>query len=69
MASEKAYKAAPTDAELLPFVRLAAVAWYGQKDRETFPEDLLYFERNWMSFPGFRAFVKDLAERETRHGE
>lgn len=35
----------------------AAVAWCGEKERETFPEDIEYFRHNWHAFPGLRTFV------------
>lgn len=51
-------KAPPTGAgDVAGLVRRAAIAWCGQKDRETFPEDLTYFEQNWRALPGMTVFV------------
>lgn len=41
---------------LKPHIYNAAIAWCNTKDRETFPEDIAYFENNW-SFPGYLRFV------------
>lgn len=35
----------------------AAVAWCGQKDRETFLDDIHYFQNNCRGFIGMRAFA------------
>lgn len=35
----------------------AAIKWCGEKERETFPEDVEYFLCNWRAFPGFKARV------------
>lgn len=43
-------------------VEAAAVRWCGQKDRETFPEDIEYFRRNWSSFPGLKKFVEQVMD-------
>jgi len=39
-------------------VHAAALKWCGEKERETFPEDIEYFEHNWRSFPGLRSRVE-----------
>ncbi len=36
----------------------AAIKWCGQKDRETFPEDVAYFQHNWTALAGLRSFVE-----------
>jgi hypothetical protein len=36
----------------------AAIKWCGDKERETFPEDIAYFEHNWSALPGLRAYVE-----------
>lgn len=46
------------EAELDETVHRAAVKWCGEKDRETFPEDIAYFKHNWRTLPGFRDRVK-----------
>ena len=45
------------DAEIDKLVARAAIKWCGQKDRETFPEDGIYFKMNWNALPGLRQFV------------
>lgn len=35
----------------------AAVKWCGEKNRETFPEDIQYFKRNWKHLAGLRSRV------------
>ena len=44
-------------------IQNAALYWVGQKDRETFPEDIAYAEANWQII----APVKSLAEAFARH--
>ncbi len=44
---------APTDRQ----IEAAAIRWCGEKDRETFPEDIEYFRNNWSALPGLRAYV------------
>lgn len=39
-------------------VHRAAIAWCGQKERETFPEDVQYFEANWRALPGLLDYVQ-----------
>jgi hypothetical protein len=46
--------------EIARAVDAAAVEWCGEKERETFPEDIAYFKHNWRSLPGFK-------ERVDRH--
>ena len=38
----------------------AAIRWCGQKERETFPDDITYFQRNWSSLPGLKVFVEQV---------
>lgn len=38
-------------------VMRAAHKWCGQKNRETSADDVRYFEANWSSLPGLKAFV------------
>ena len=44
-------------------IEAAAVHWCGDKERETFPEDIDYFKRNWRALPGLRKYV----EKSARH--
>lgn len=39
------------------YISEAAVTWCGQKDRETFPEDIAYFKHNWSYLPGLWPYV------------
>lgn len=39
------------------YVNEAAAAWCGQKDRETFSEDVAYFKHNWSAMPGLWPYV------------
>ncbi len=39
----------------------AAVRWCGDKERETFPEDIEYFKHNWSALPGLRKYVEKVA--------
>lgn len=42
----------------------AAIRWCGEKDRETFPEDITYFEHNWPALPGLYQYVaEEVAKR------
>lgn len=42
----------------------AAHKWCGQKDRETFNDDILYFSNNWSALNGLRAYVeKEITSR------
>ena len=43
----------------------AAIKWCGEKERETFNSDIEYFQHNWRSLPGLRAYV----EREVAAAE
>lgn len=52
-----------TNADLAPFAYDAAIQWCGEKERETFPEDIAYFMNNWRWAAGFRARVERLAIR------
>jgi hypothetical protein len=36
----------------------AAIKWCGEKERETFNSDIEYFQHNWSSLPGLRAYVE-----------
>jgi hypothetical protein len=36
----------------------AAIRWCGEKERETFMSDVLYFKNNWTALPGLRAYVE-----------
>jgi hypothetical protein len=36
----------------------AAKAWHGEKERETFHDDILYFRYNWRHLPGLRSYVE-----------
>ena len=40
-------------------IERAALKWCGEKERETFPEDLEYFRQNWDALPGLRAHVEN----------
>lgn len=42
-------------------IHRAAIAWCGQKERETFPEDVAYFKYHWWSAPGLRKFAEEHA--------
>lgn len=46
-----------TDEIVREAVSAAAVEWCGEKERETFPEDIAYFEANWLALPGLKARV------------
>ena len=50
-------------AGLEQFAYKAALEWCGEKERETFPEDIAYFMHNWRSLPGLKARVERLALR------
>lgn len=39
-------------------VYAAAIKWCGEKERETFPEDIAYFRHNWSALPGLRRYVE-----------
>lgn len=43
----------------------AATTWCGEKERETFHDDILYFRNRWRYFPGLYAYV----ERECKKGD
>jgi hypothetical protein len=43
-------------------VEKAAARWCGQKDRETFPEDMAYFRQNWSGLPGLRKYVEQVVD-------
>lgn len=49
----------PTQTE----VQNAGHAWRNDKDRETDGSDQAYFEANWRSLPGLRAYVEREVER------
>lgn len=36
----------------------AALKWCGDKERETFMDDIRYFEAMWRSLPGLEAYVR-----------
>jgi hypothetical protein len=38
----------------------AAILWCSRKDRETFPDDITYFEHNWRALPGLRKVVDEV---------
>ena len=42
-------------------VHAAAIKWCGEKERETFPEDVAYFKGNWAALPGLRQRVGEQA--------
>ena len=42
-------------------IETAAVRWCGDKERETFPEDIDYFKHNWRALPGLRKYVEEAA--------
>jgi hypothetical protein len=46
-------KEVPTSAE----IDNAAIKWCGQKERETFYDDIVYFRHNWNALPGLKKFV------------
>jgi hypothetical protein len=50
-------------------IRRAALKWCGQKGRETFMDDIRYFEAQWPYLPGLKAYVdREVAGREAlRH--
>lgn len=52
---------APTEDQIYQ----AAIRWCGEKDRETFPEDVEYFRHNWSSLPGLRKYVDDVVRADT----
>lgn len=39
-------------------INRAAIRWCGEKERETFMADILYFKNNWSSLPGLKAYVE-----------
>lgn len=39
-------------------INAAAIKWCGEKERETFMSDILYFKNMWHSLPGLRAYVE-----------
>ncbi len=47
----------------------AALAWCGQKKRETFNSDILYFQNNWSALPGLRSFVEAEVARAAANKE
>ena len=47
-----------TDEQVAKAVHAAAIEWCGEKERETFPEDIRYFESNWRHLHGFLARVE-----------
>lgn len=55
--------------ELDQYVSAAASAWCGAKDRETFIEDIQYFEANYKMSPGLMRFVYAAAIRALAPGE
>lgn len=38
-------------------IQAAAMAWCGDKDRETFASDAYYFRENWHALNGLKAYV------------
>lgn len=47
-------------------VYAAALIWCGEKERETFIEDIEYFKHNWRSLPGLTSYVVREFERRAR---
>ena len=47
-------------------IKAAVLHWVGQKDRETFPEDLIYAEENWRSIAPVRALAETLANNRAQ---
>jgi hypothetical protein len=47
-------------------VYAAALTWCGEKERETFIEDIEYFKHNWRSLPGLTSYVVRVFERRAR---
>lgn len=48
-------------ADLERAVSAAAATWCGGKERETFMDDIRYFEANWRHFPGLTRYVEAAA--------
>ena len=44
-------------------IEAAALAWCGEKDRETFNSDLEYFRANWWCMLGLRGYVEKQSQR------
>ncbi len=45
-------------------IRMAGLRWCGDKERETFLEDEVYFRENWAAFPGLNEYVvREVAKR------
>ncbi|ABF71341.1 p093 [Rhizobium phage 16-3] len=40
-------------------VNRAAIRWCGEKDRETFMGDIIYFRANWSALPGLKKYVEE----------
>jgi len=40
-------------------INRAATRWCGEKDRETFMADIIYFKSNWSSLPGLKKYVEE----------
>jgi hypothetical protein len=49
--------------ELERAVYMAALKWCGEKDRETFPDDITYFKHNWRALAGLKEYVRAELER------
>ncbi len=49
----------PTSAQ----IDAAAARWCGEKERETFYDDILYFRNNWQWFAGLRRYVDEEVNR------
>lgn len=52
----------PTDAD----ISNAANKWCGEKDRETFYEDVIYFKHNWSALAGLRRYVEEAVAARTK---
>ncbi len=42
----------------------AATRWCGEKDRETFYEDILYFKNYWKYLPGLTKYVEEVIRED-----